>query len=175
MSLSRPRQGKHAKHHEQATQHDAFIEDGRDCHLAAIQQHDVRQLSLNTPQHWSPIMQLPMGFLAGSSTPDNVCNVPYRRAIEQNGITSNATRTPDDRHATIDPHNTPATRQPRLQSSQRTVLVQADVQSLEPLPRLVPPSHGISKSRCAARQAVKTHRWSVSAANYLTICWHLEP
>jgi len=34
-------------------------------------------------------------------TPDNVCNVPHRRAIEQNSITFYATRIPDAWHATI--------------------------------------------------------------------------
>lgn len=34
--------------------------------------------------------------------PDNVCEVPYRRALEENGIISHANRALDNRHATID-------------------------------------------------------------------------
>ncbi|KXS95819.1 hypothetical protein AC579_3731 [Pseudocercospora musae] len=41
-------------------------------------------------------------FCPPIKNPDNVCNVPHRRALEQNGIVSLANRIPATRHATID-------------------------------------------------------------------------
>jgi len=42
-----------------------------------------------------------MGFLVSPSPTDNVCDVPHRRALGLNGITSHTNHLTDTRHATI--------------------------------------------------------------------------
>jgi hypothetical protein len=42
-----------------------------------------------------------MGFLVSPSLSDNACNVPHRRALALNSITSRANQLADTRHATI--------------------------------------------------------------------------
>jgi len=42
-----------------------------------------------------------MGLLVSPSPADHVCDVPYRRALGLNGITSHTNHLTDTRHATI--------------------------------------------------------------------------
>ena len=47
-----------------------------------------------------------MGFLAGPSPTDNVCNVPHRRVLGPNGIISHANRLTDNPACYVRCHNT---------------------------------------------------------------------
>ncbi|KAK7177853.1 hypothetical protein PSPO01_16096 [Paraphaeosphaeria sporulosa] len=58
-------------------------------------------------------IQLLMGFLVSPSPTDNVCDVPHRRALGLNGITSHTNHLTYTRHATIGATQYSSHRQPR--------------------------------------------------------------